>query len=289
MDKDKVFVFVDNSNIWIEGKKAVSSFEFPGLKTNDSIRIEYGKLVETVVGKRTLGQPSVVFGSRPPENDSLWRSIRENNCSVVLQDRNSRNKEKAVDVSISSSVTETIILHRDNPGTLVLVTGDSDFEPLIGTALKYKWNVEVWFWTQGKHNCSLCHSENCQTTQLCHCHAGFATRLQQRAQQGSVTICKLDEHYKTFTFAEVERPPASRQTFHLSNGDTIRSLTRPQLLNFFSSKTVDLFCCHSKLNERTDDDGATIELYVPKGVNFETFAVKCEQEFPSAKLWHTQN
>ena len=68
-----VYVFVDNSNIWIEGKKASGKAKNPPVPSNYNYRIEYGHLLNHVCKGRTLGDMPMLYGSEPPPNDSVWK------------------------------------------------------------------------------------------------------------------------------------------------------------------------------------------------------------------------
>jgi cephalosporin hydroxylase len=41
----------------------------------------------------------VLYGSRPPAEDSVWNRIRDDGCDVKVFDRNIRNKEVAASSS----------------------------------------------------------------------------------------------------------------------------------------------------------------------------------------------
>ncbi|CAG8571270.1 4561_t:CDS:2 [Diversispora eburnea] len=43
----------------------------------------------------------------------------------------------------------TVTASTTDPGILVLVAGDGDYEPAISEAIKFNWTIEVWFWSSG--------------------------------------------------------------------------------------------------------------------------------------------
>lgn len=290
----KVFVFVDNSNSFIEGKRTVSSLELPGQRTNAAIRIEFGNLVKTVVQGRDVGQPPLFVGSTPPDNDSLWESIRSRKCEVHTLGRNTQNKEKGVDVYLAGRVMKTLYKH--TPGTIVLVAGDGDYASLIGLVLEEpNWQVEVWFWNQGNksisciqehrhHHCK--HSDNSAFESCYTSSPGLAYRLREQANGNCrVTIRELDDHYKQFTFAEVDRAPPGKRTVRLESIDnTVRDIKTPQLVDFFAP--FGLFPCFSKL--RKDNNDNIMELYVPASTNIKSFCQSCEACFSPATAWSVQ-
>jgi hypothetical protein len=81
---ESVFIFVDNSNVWIEGKKASGRSRTPQVPSNYYYRIEYGRLLTHVLGTRALGDIPRLYGSEPPPNDSVWESIRSRGFDVQV-------------------------------------------------------------------------------------------------------------------------------------------------------------------------------------------------------------
>lgn len=58
---DLAFVFIDNTNVWIQGKKMVMRFENVFKET---INIDYGRLVNFVLNGREMGSDPVIAGSQ---------------------------------------------------------------------------------------------------------------------------------------------------------------------------------------------------------------------------------
>jgi len=110
------FVYVDNSNIFIEGKrvKAVES----GLAMNiydamsnrileQSYKIDFGKLHDFIAGAdRRKIKRCMLFGSRPPSSDTIWEIAKRAGFEVVTEDRNVANKEKKIDTGIVAAMTK---------------------------------------------------------------------------------------------------------------------------------------------------------------------------------------
>lgn len=150
------YVFVDNSNVWIEGK--VASAVAKGYAKNpydahqrgiedSSWRIDYGKLLNVVTdGNLTDIQKAVLYGSKPPHNDSLWNAIRAAQFEVNTLDRNSAGKEKAVDTSIVCDINKYLYTVSNENDIFVLVMGDKDFLPALEAIRAYKRKSIVSFW-----------------------------------------------------------------------------------------------------------------------------------------------
>lgn len=140
-------IIVDNSNIWIEGMKL--SAQLKGMsKTPDgkepcdfSWRIDFGKLLTHVAEGKTI-RKAILVGSRPPKNDSLWNSAKKQGFEVIVQDRNSQNKEKAVDTKLVAMGCK--LIYTTEPAILKVLSGDSDFVPLIEAANDASWDTEMW-------------------------------------------------------------------------------------------------------------------------------------------------
>lgn len=112
-------VYVDNSNVFIEGKrvKAVAS----GLAMNiydamnnrildNSYKIDFGRLHDFIAGtdKQQIKR-CMLFGSRPPPNDTIWNIARRAGFEVITEERNVRNKEKKIDTGIVAAMTKRCV------------------------------------------------------------------------------------------------------------------------------------------------------------------------------------
>jgi uncharacterized LabA/DUF88 family protein len=151
------FVYVDNSNVFIEGKR-VSAVE-KGLALNiweasnyrildNDYRLDFGKLHNFVAnGGAAAIKRAEQFGSRPPQNDSLWEVAKTAGFETVIEDRNVNNQEKKIDTGIVAAMMrdayKNVIAAEDQ---LVLVAGDSDFVPAIQQLREDGFYVKVVFW-----------------------------------------------------------------------------------------------------------------------------------------------
>lgn len=147
----RVHLFVDNSNVKIEGGRLSYAKRFNGGRrgpqVDDRYEIDWGKFLHLVKsrGNRLLAQVPTLYGSRPPPDDTVWEEIRREGFDVRLFDRNIRDKEKGVDMEMGMDVIERLF-EVPSPGTLVIAAGDGDFKGMIDRAKKKGWTVEVWFW-----------------------------------------------------------------------------------------------------------------------------------------------
>ena len=151
-------VYVDNSNVFIEGKRVMAVETGAAMNIYDamnnrildpSYKIDFGRLHHFIAGDDEAAiKRCMLFGSRPPPNDSLWEMARKAGFNVVVEDRNIRNKEKKIDTGI---VTEMI---RDAYGLadcvddiITLVAGDGDFVPPVRALTQDGFTVHVVFWS----------------------------------------------------------------------------------------------------------------------------------------------
>lgn len=152
----RLFVYVDNSNLWIEGMRisAVKKGLAASLKSAMDLHItdhgwsyDFGKLYKAVCPEgQTIGRSSL-FGSRPPENDSLWELARREGFEVFTFDRNFSNKEKEVDVAIATQIVEDSFLYMKADDRVVLVSGDRDYLPPIESLERRGIPTTIAFWS----------------------------------------------------------------------------------------------------------------------------------------------
>jgi len=151
------FVYVDNSNVFIEGQRisAVSK----GLAKNiydamdagiidQSYRLDFGKLYKFVLGNNPPEHcRAVMYGSRPPQSDSVWQMARNAGFEVVVEDRNAANKEKKIDTGIVTTmlVDAYTKINKQND-VMTLVAGDGDYVPPVKHLTEQGYRVNVVYW-----------------------------------------------------------------------------------------------------------------------------------------------
>ena len=150
------FVFVDNSNVWIEGKIASAvtkgwaknTAEAHSRRIEDKAwRIDFGKLLLcSTHGNITEIKKAVLFGSKPPHHDSLWNAISNAQFEVVALDRNIANKEKAIDTGIIAKIAKSLYKEASEGDTFVLIMGDKDFKPALEAIREENCKSIIAFW-----------------------------------------------------------------------------------------------------------------------------------------------
>ncbi|KXS16040.1 hypothetical protein M427DRAFT_145305 [Gonapodya prolifera JEL478] len=140
-----VYLFIDNSNIWIEAKKTVPQLLELPVPELSPLRIEYGKLVDVILRGRQLGKRGLLVGSKPPDADTIWPKF-EKYLEVRTRDRNSQNKEKGIDVELAMRAAQ-VVLQEPQKGTILFIAGDGDYVPVVEMADCNGWKAEFWFWS----------------------------------------------------------------------------------------------------------------------------------------------
>lgn len=154
----RAFVYVDNSNLWIEGSRlsAVKKGKAKSLREasdkgvlDKSWRFDFGRLLEF---SSTNIQKAVLFGSKPPETDSIWNSAKRNGFEVIALDRHHiTHKEKRVDTLICSQITSDIYEFMQEGDEVILYSGDADLT-VVKEFLKRK-NIKfsICFWSHASN------------------------------------------------------------------------------------------------------------------------------------------
>lgn len=151
-----LFVYVDNSNVWIEGMRvaAVNRGLAPDIQTamlngiQDAWAYDFGRLYDVACPAGEAIGRSALFGSRPPPNDSLWNRARDNGFQVFVHDRNVAGKEKKVDNHINTVMIEdSYEFMQTGRDKAVLVAGDGDFVPPVLSLRRRGLEVRVIFWS----------------------------------------------------------------------------------------------------------------------------------------------
>ena len=153
------FVYVDNSNIFIEGRKIAAGKSGVKNHFNFNFRLDFGELYDFVAeynpGKIAR---ALLFGSRPPTSDKVWEVAEKVGFEVIVIDRNERNQEKKVDTGLVAAMMRDAYTKAAKDDVITLVAGDSDYVPAVELLVEDGFQVEVVFWssasTELKYACS---------------------------------------------------------------------------------------------------------------------------------------
>lgn len=185
----KVFVYWDNSNIYIEAQRlAVERDQRADARRH--VRIDFDHLLLLAHANRPL-QKVFAAGSVPPEMRQLWNRMESKGVDVSLFDRGepSRGEQNMPDHMIQKRMLEDTIDYNGDPGIAVLLTGGgagyhegAGFHSTLARMHKKGWRVEILSWA---HACNQ--------------------RMRRWADENGQFIA-LDDFYESVTFLEPSRP-----------------------------------------------------------------------------------
>ncbi|MFG3343384.1 NYN domain-containing protein [Glycomyces sp. NPDC048151] len=155
-----LFVYVDNSNLWIEGQRLSAVKKGLATDVNDATkrktfdntwRCDFGQLYKIACPDNARIGRSKLWGSRPPDDDSVWNMAKKEGFQVEVFDRNAGNKEKKVDTAITAFMIDDLheFMKPDRGDIAVLVGGDGDFVPAFEILKNKGISVEIVFWEHG--------------------------------------------------------------------------------------------------------------------------------------------
>jgi uncharacterized LabA/DUF88 family protein len=147
-----VWIFADNSNIWIEAMKHTAERKgfTPTLDHDHRVRIDYGGCLhpDNLAGKNRVVKKATLYGSVPPPVDTFWEKVRTYKWVVKTYERSYvTHKEKEVDTELVADVTEVVCktpVHLR--GTIIIISGDRDMRPAVEKALENGFEVEMYIW-----------------------------------------------------------------------------------------------------------------------------------------------
>lgn len=186
---NRVFIYWDNSNIFIPSKR-LAKIHNGTLGADARVRIDFDAIMKLALAGRPLGR-AVASGSGPPKSEPLWECLRASGVHFRHFERGdtSGTEQEAPDNYLRLCMLEDGLRYRNDPGTVVLLTGDGSGY-LEGTGfhadLEYLhelgWRIELLSW---EDSCS---------------------RLMRAWVEENGVFIKLDDFYESITFLEPSRP-----------------------------------------------------------------------------------
>ena len=186
---DKVFIYWDDSNIFISAQQAAAELESDAVRYR--VRLHFRNLLALAAAGRDI-EHAVAVGSIPPELRHIWNRLENEGVTVQLLERGAiQGREQGVDQALQTAMLRDAIDNNGDPGIAVLLTGDgAGFDSGVGFHADLErmrrrgWRIEVLSW---RHSCNR--------------------RMREWAEQYGVFIA-LDDFYDSVTFLE---PPAPGQ------------------------------------------------------------------------------
>ncbi len=183
----RVFIYWDNSNIFISARDAAVEREGPDARHR--VRINFRSMLELARAGRSV-QRAVAVGSVPPELRHVWNRLEAEGVTVQLLERGALGgREQSVDSVLQVEMLRDGYDHNGDPGIAVLLTGDgagfldgAGFHADLERMHRRGWRVEVISW---RHSCS--------------------NRMRKWAERNGKFIA-LDDFYDSVTFLEPPEP-----------------------------------------------------------------------------------
>jgi uncharacterized LabA/DUF88 family protein len=156
------FIYVDNSNIFIQGKRIAAirhgqARDLADADRNDiedfTFRLDFGELYDFISENNPdKVSRALLFGSSPPQSDAVWAIAERAGFEAIVVNRNSENKEKKVDTGIVAAMVRDAYTRADKAkDTITLVAGDSDYVPAVELLTDDGFRVEVVFWSSASN------------------------------------------------------------------------------------------------------------------------------------------
>jgi len=147
----KVFIFWDNSNIFISAQTVAAHKEGPD--ASYKLRISFDRLLRLAKADRPV-EFAIAVGSVPPQLRHVWNKLAQSGVTVELFERGSvSSKEQAVDQALQVHMLRKTVDYNGHAGTAVLLTGDGKgfldgvgFHADLERMHKKGWNIEVLAW-----------------------------------------------------------------------------------------------------------------------------------------------
>jgi hypothetical protein len=155
----KAFVYIDNSNVFIEGCRvsAVNNnlWRVRGIEDAMSRRltdntwnldyIEFHKVITSII---QLPIASIKLWASPPPQNPFWNHVRSAGFDITIFDKNIFGREKKIDTAITYQIAKdsyTGIINKEEDG-IFLLSGDCDYADMISdlTLNGFKFNIIFW-------------------------------------------------------------------------------------------------------------------------------------------------
>ncbi len=184
---ERVFIYWDNSNIFISGQYAAAEGE--GETVYGRFRIHFANLLALARNGREI-ERAVAVGSVPPPLRAVWNRLENEGVSVHLQERGAtQGREIGVDQELQVQMLRDMADYNGDPGIVVMLTGDgagfmdgAGFHADLERMHRRGWRIEVLSW---RHSCNR--------------------RMREWAEENGKFIA-LDDFYSSVTFLEPSEP-----------------------------------------------------------------------------------
>ena len=184
---DKVFIYWDNSNIFISAQEV--AVEREGDPVRNRVRVHFRNLLDLASAGRDI-EHAIAVGSIPPEMRHVWNRLENEGVTVQLLERGALlGREQGVDQMLQTAMLRDGFDYNGDPGIAVLLTGDGagfadgvGFHADLERMRRRGWRIEVLSW---RNSCNR--------------------RMREWAEENGVFVA-LDDFYNSITFLETPAP-----------------------------------------------------------------------------------
>ena len=181
----KVFIFWDNSNIFISAKTVAAERE--GADAYYQVRIGFENMKQLAAAGREI-EYAVAVGSVPPPLRHVWNQMEKAGVKVELFERGAESdREQAVDQALQVHMLRKAFDYNGAPGIAVVLTGDGKgfmdgvgFHADLERMQRRGWGIEVLAW-----------EKTCNR------------RMREWSEQIGVFV-PLEDYYESVTFTDDE-------------------------------------------------------------------------------------
>ena len=182
---DRVFIYWDNSNIFVSVQEVAAEREGAGARRR--VRIDFRNMLELAHAGRAI-EHAVAVGSIPPELRHVWNRLENLGVTVQLLERGTMGgREQGVDQALQVAMLRDMADYNGAPGIVAMLTGDGagfadgvGFHADLERMRRRGWRIEVISW---RYSCNR--------------------RMREWAEENGKFIA-LDDFYDSVTF--LERP-----------------------------------------------------------------------------------
>ena len=183
----EVFIYWDNSNIFIEAQRLAEERN-DHVDARFRVRIKFDNMLRLAHADRPL-RKAMAAGSVPPELRQLWNWLEQQGVEVRLFNRirPDLGEQEIPDRLLQLQMLEDAMDY--DPGIVVLLTGDgagyaegAGFHSTLQRMHRRGWKIEILSW---RHSCNY--------------------RMREWAEENGVFV-PLDDFYESITFLEPSLP-----------------------------------------------------------------------------------
>ena len=102
---EKVCIFIDHSNLFIEGRKYMAKQQHLVVKQDNRYRIEFSEITKVLAKNRNI-LCTKLYGSGSLSNSPVWTAMKEEGIQPKVFDRSARGREKEVDSTLVADVVD---------------------------------------------------------------------------------------------------------------------------------------------------------------------------------------